>query len=320
MKWVEITNPIHGGPGWELGTCLWSPVRNRGGTKSWEIMNSPKPGDQVYHLVKERKGLGYYLRGRSIVASPANVIRAEPLNPTDWKGMAPYYRVDLVGYEPIPMPLNIDETIQRNTDVFIKSLRERKKGQFFELKKNGKIQISLKYLAYIDGEVEVLFNSFFKIRQISSPQSFESFIPEKMAPAYPDYSPPGEVSTTITRKIRDTKISKEVKIKANNCCAICNYTIPLKGGGNYSEAHHIKPLGGGHLGPDIESNLIVLCPTHHAEFDYGVIAIDPGSKTVIHLDPENIFHKKEIFIEPTAEQISFLTYHFTKIFMANRGN
>lgn len=317
MKWIEITNPIHGGPGWELGTCLWSPVFNRGGAKSWEIMNELKPGDQVYHLVKEKKGLGYYLRGRSIVSNPANIINSEPLNPTDWKGMAPFYRVDLVGYEPIDTPLNIDEMILSNGDIFIRSLHIRKKGQFFEAKANGKIQISLKYLAYIDGDLEELFDSFFKIRQQTSLSSFESFIPEKLAPAYPDYSPPGEVSTTIIRKIRDTKLSKEVKNKAGNRCAICNYTIPLKGGGNYSEAHHIKPLGGGHLGPDIEGNLIVLCPTHHAEFDYGVIAIDPASKTVIHLDSQNKFHKKEIFIVPTSEQTLFLAYHFTNIFKAN---
>jgi len=26
---VEITNPIHGGAGWEFGSCLWSPARDR---------------------------------------------------------------------------------------------------------------------------------------------------------------------------------------------------------------------------------------------------------------------------------------------------
>ncbi|MGZ3770498.1 MAG: hypothetical protein ACXVCP_09555 [Bdellovibrio sp.] len=56
-SWVEITNPIHGGPGWEFGTCLWSPVFNKGHQKAWEIMQEPKIGDRVFHLLK-KKGAG----------------------------------------------------------------------------------------------------------------------------------------------------------------------------------------------------------------------------------------------------------------------
>ena len=38
----------------------------------------------------------------------------------------------------------------------------------------------------------------------------------------------------------------------------------------YAEVHHIRPLGGDHKGLDDESNMIVVCPTHHAYFDFGV--------------------------------------------------
>src|SRR3712207_7557670 len=38
--WVEITpdDHGHGGPGWEFGTCLWSPSRNRTGDDRYRIM------------------------------------------------------------------------------------------------------------------------------------------------------------------------------------------------------------------------------------------------------------------------------------------
>ena len=44
----------------------------------------------------------------------------------------------------------------------------------------------------------------------------------------------------------------------------------------YAEAHHLKPLGGEHRGPDIEGNLICLCPNHHALFDYFAVRLDVG--------------------------------------------
>lgn len=317
MKRIEITNPIHGGAGWELGTCLWSPVRNKGGTRSWEIMKNPKSGDRVYHLVKDKKGLGYYLRGRSTVSSDPLVVDVEPLKPMDWKGMAPYYRIDLIGYDPISSSVKIDHLFETNRIAFEKSMADRTESQFFELKSSGRIQVSQKYLAYVDSDIEIIFDSYFKTEQPNHLAQYELFVPDRWSPAYPDYSPPGETRTTVTRKIRDTKISKMVKNKYDNLCAICGYTIPLNGGGFYSGAHHVKPLGGGHLGPDIEANLIVLCPNHHAEFDYGVMAIDVPNKLVIHKDPLNRFHGKGFLFSLTPTQELFLNYHFGNIYTVN---
>ena len=38
--WIEITKSEHkhGGYGWEFGTCLWSPNRNRAGSDSYSLM------------------------------------------------------------------------------------------------------------------------------------------------------------------------------------------------------------------------------------------------------------------------------------------
>lgn len=40
-------------------------------------------------------------------------------------------------------------------------------------------------------------------------------------------------------------------------------------------AHHIKPLGGEHNGPDVRENILCVCPNHHALLDYGAIKLDP---------------------------------------------
>ena len=50
--YVEITKSehAHGGPGWELGTCLWSPSRNRAGHDRYALMREPHRGDRVLHI------------------------------------------------------------------------------------------------------------------------------------------------------------------------------------------------------------------------------------------------------------------------------
>ncbi|MFI5405719.1 MAG: HNH endonuclease [Nitrososphaerales archaeon] len=47
----------------------------------------------------------------------------------------------------------------------------------------------------------------------------------------------------------------------------------------YAEVHHIWPLGEG--GVDNFDNMLVLCPTHHAEFDLAVLALDPKDGTSV---------------------------------------
>ncbi len=46
--------------------------------------------------------------------------------------------------------------------------------------------------------------------------------------------------------------------------------------GPYAEAAHIRALGKLHNGPDVASNVLCLCPSHHVLFDTGAIYIDTG--------------------------------------------
>lgn len=86
--------------------------------------------------------------------------------------------------------------------------------------------------------------------------------------------PQGRQETTIYRILRDGLLARQVKQLHNYECQICGHTIMLPGGFRYAEAHHIQPLGEPHNGPDCMENIICLCPNHHAELDYGAIALD----------------------------------------------
>lgn len=82
--------------------------------------------------------------------------------------------------------------------------------------------------------------------------------------------PPSRVETTVSRIIRDSLLSRRVKQLHGYKCQLCRHSIELPDGSRYAEAHHLQPLGSPHDGPDIEGNVICLCPNCHVELDYGV--------------------------------------------------
>jgi len=64
---------------------------------------------------------------------------------------------------------------------------------------------------------------------------------------------------------------------SQNKCQICSLAVPLWDGLTYAEAHHIRPLGRPHNGPDAPTNILILCPNHHAQGDLGSIRLDLAS-------------------------------------------
>jgi hypothetical protein len=84
---------------------------------------------------------------------------------------------------------------------------------------------------------------------------------------------PDQVIATTYRILRDTELTRKIKLLHRNQCQICGQMIHIQGGATYSEAHHIKPLGAPHLGPDKPENILVLCPNHHVLCDYGATTL-----------------------------------------------
>ncbi|MDZ4656055.1 MAG: HNH endonuclease [Bythopirellula sp.] len=110
---------------------------------------------------------------------------------------------------------------------------------------------------------------------------------------------PERVATTTYRILRDTDLARQIKVLHEYKCQICGHTILLADGSFYAEAHHIRPLGAPHNGPDTPGNIICVCPNHHAELDYGVIPLSAS-----HLGDSTDFAIKE----------EFLNYHNQKIY------
>jgi putative restriction endonuclease len=107
---------------------------------------------------------------------------------------------------------------------------------------------------------------------------------DALAPARP-YAPPDVFSTattlaepvaryeaTVSRLVRDTALTRQVKTLHGYRCQVCGERLATPGG-FYAEAAHIRPLGAPHHGPDVLSNVLCLCPNHHALFDFGSFGV-----------------------------------------------
>ena len=85
-------------------------------------------------------------------------------------------------------------------------------------------------------------------------------------------SRPERVMQRISRIIRDTAVSSELKLLYDHSCQLCGTAIAVCGR-RYCEAHHIKPLGSPHDGGDTRDNLICVCPNCHVLLDYAAIPL-----------------------------------------------
>ena len=96
---------------------------------------------------------------------------------------------------------------------------------------------------------------------------------EPLAEEFEGVEKPGRVLTKTYRILRDTRVAQSVKALHSFACQVCGITIKLQDGSFYAEAHHIRPLGGKHKGPDKPSNILCVCPNHHVQMDYRMIKI-----------------------------------------------
>jgi putative restriction endonuclease len=140
---------------------------------------------------------------------------------------------------------------------------------------------------------------------------FETLNAELSAVAEPaaGYGPAPRRETTTLRIVRDTAVTRYVKMLHEHRCQVCG--TQLRGAaGPYAEAAHIRPLGAPHHGPDVLENVLCLCPNHHVLFDLGSFGIADGGQ-LLGLEGVLRLHKKHV-INPV-----FLAYQRTHFYEPN---
>lgn len=101
----------------------------------------------------------------------------------------------------------------------------------------------------------------FRLERIDEQQELQ---PAPRVAPDPEYA-----TTTVTRRIRDSAMSRELKALYDFECQVCGVAVPGDDGRLYAEGAHVRPLGRPHLGHDIKTNLLCLCPNHHTQLDIG---------------------------------------------------
>jgi predicted restriction endonuclease len=151
-----------------------------------------------------------------------------------------------------------------------------------------------------------LGHGVWRLREISSATLIAPDVAEPVAPE--------TKNVVVARVVRDTKVTRKLKQLYRNACQICGRSIYLPSQ-LYSEAHHMKPLGKPHRGPDVSGNIVIVCPDHHVELDYGAIGIEPRTLEVLHINKHDPLVGKPIHIQPEhGLDPRFLNYHMDIIF------
>jgi len=129
---------------------------------------------------------------------------------------------------------------------------------------------------------------------------------------------PEKIRVQTSAYQRNESIVRAVKDAEYWTCQVCGQPIISPLGKYYCEAHHIQPLNEG--GKDDASNVLCLCPNHHAEMHNGLFYIEPRSKQIVYHDIEHIDHGKDLCESRNPEcefhhvSAKYLRYHCDNIF------
>lgn len=270
------------------GGFLWAPFKNNAGRPCWhwDTMDELQEGDHVFS----------YVHGKIVSVSKVKVPSYKSQKPklfTEWNRDG--RKCDVI-YKVLNTPIIINEHMD-NIRPFLPDVHS-------PLQQNGRAnQI---YLVQLNQELGEYFINFFDESilfydnaQVGSTEDVEQII------AQDDGDPERRTITVeVTRVIRDTRLSKDIKRKYDYKCQICDLSIYTNTeAGKYAEAAHIKPIEKG--GDDLKNNIICLCPNHHTMLDYGSISINDdytllGTDGQLHtghrLNKDNLkYHRDNIY-------------------------
>ena len=241
----------------------------------------------------------------SKVVSEIIITNEEPITSYNWN--PPFQRINLDFFNTMDQPYSVKK-IFADYETELRENLKNNSEQFYI----RELKVAQKYFARCSDELYTIFSRIAD-EVVFTPilHDIENVtVPTANEPQNPDYNAPPRVQTMVSRIIRDTKLSRQVKSENSWKCQICDLSITLNNGNNYSEGHHLRPLGGTYEGPDIKGNIIIVCPTHHTELDYGVIAINPVTSMIEHIDKDNPFHGKRLAYKREDLDNEFLKYHY----------
>ncbi|MEN8650200.1 YDG/SRA domain-containing protein [Streptomyces sp. 21So2-11] len=98
-----------------------------------------------------------------------------------------------------------------------------------------------------------------------------------------------ETSTTqVQRLVRDTAAARRIKDLYGGQCQVCETRVIGPDDVVHGEGAHVKPLGRPHGGPDVERNILCLCPNCHVRLDIGAISVADDQTIIDRVQDESL--------------------------------
>lgn len=242
--YIEITKSkhAHGGEGWEFGTCLWCPSKNRAGHDRYSLMRKPRSGDRVIHMYHQLWPDGVEdtrLAGISTIARSLREVSEEPPSPGDWAGMSPYYRIDLRDYQGFPHPLEIHTLLSVYGDEIRADLVENRHRFYpFTTRGEGIRTVQGIYLAHCSETLLGILQQALSISK-ASPS------PDAQMTNHEEYSESRRSSRERYFFARNPQLARDAKRTYGYTCQVCRFDFEHYYGDlgrEYIEAHHLDPL------------------------------------------------------------------------------
>jgi len=265
----------HGGEGWGLTDCVWSPTHkknSRGTWPFWEKVNEVKRGDCIVHLQGISPNSNFV--GYSIAQSDGIKTLERPPIPKEWGYADSFFRAELSGFIPFTDPINLLHTFQYKShaleEYFSKNkARGNKKKNIFYVKQAGRLQCQNgAYLSEIDDELfDILFASENATKELEKTDTSISI-------------PTSEQLRILKVRIGQTKFSDQIKRAYGNICCFpeCDVSDPRFLIGAHIDRWADNDKLRGHLG-----NGLCLCLMHDKAFEAGLFTID--SRYQVYVGP-----------------------------------
>ena len=242
---IEFTKTEHGhgGPGWEFGSCLWSPITNSRGAKSYALMEKPRKGDLILHFLLKDWPDGQTetrVAGFSFVSKPCQVVKVAPPMPGPWAGRDSYFRIDLKDYSDFPTPLPMHTLI----DVYGEELRAElaeSEPAFYPFNRYGQGLHTVQgiYLAHC---TENLYQIIAKALGI---EVAAASTPAEQGEAHQEYAEAKRTAAERYFFARNPKLRRDAINKHGTKCQACTFDFGKfygERGTGYIEVHHLDPL------------------------------------------------------------------------------
>jgi len=233
-----------------------------------------RASEPVLHLRDNARGHGFFV-GYSFAEQDGYETAERPLVPGDWGYSSSFYRVPLIGYTPLPQPIDLDgvfSTRAAELRAYIERNRRKPRGQrrtLFCVIQNGRLQRQNGgYLSEVDDELDRLL------------LGVSSGTPETASVLFGDVTT-GERIQQLRARIGQQRFSEEVRANYGHTCCFPGCTITDD---NFLVGSHIARWADV---PELRGQLDnghCLCLMHDKAFELGLFTVNENLCIVVNLE------------------------------------